>query len=113
MSTAPVWSWLSAGNAHCRAGMISSQCETRRLDSRRGWRKPRSTVLAAFAVCVAVAASAADSDLARAVAARPRDPRLHNAYGIELQRSGRAAEAAAHFRTALDLDPHYADAACN
>jgi len=41
----------------------------------------------------------------------PRDPRWHNEYGIELQRSGRSAEAAAHFRTPLDPDPRYADAA--
>jgi len=45
--------------------------------------------------------------------AAPRDSRLHNEYGIELQRSGRSAEAAAHFRAALDLDPRYADAAYN
>ena len=70
-------------------------------------------VLAAIAVCAAVAVQAAESDLARAVAARPRDPRLHNQYGIELQGSGHTAEAAAHFRTALELDPRYADAAYN
>src|SRR5258706_12315759 len=70
-------------------------------------------VLAAIAIFSAVAAQTAESGLARAVAARPRDARLHNDYGIELQRSGRAAEAAIHFRTALDLDPHYADAADN
>ncbi len=64
-------------------------------------------------IVAALAAYAADSELARAVATRPRDPRLHNEYGIELQRSGRVAEAEAHFRTALDLDPRYADAAYN
>src|SRR5262249_27214163 len=67
-----------------------------------------SLVLAACAVSVALAAQIpADSDLARSVAARPRDPRLHNEYGIALQRSGRTAEADAHFRTALDLDPRF------
>src|SRR5207249_2441834 len=70
-------------------------------------------VLGALAVCAALAAQTAESGLARSVAAQPRDPRLHNEYGIELQRSGRASEAAAHFRAALDLDPRYADAAYN
>src|ERR1043166_2985950 len=72
-----------------------------------------SLMLATLAVCAALGAQTTESSLARSVAAQPRDPRLHNDYGIELQRSGRASDAAAHFRAALELDPRYADAAYN
>jgi protein O-GlcNAc transferase len=55
----------------------------------------------------------AETELARAVRAKPRDPRIQNAYGIALQRQGRFEESLAYFRTALQLDPMFADAAHN
>ncbi len=68
----------------------------------------------AVLLCAAVRAQEpAERDLAGALAAKPRDSRLHNAYGIALQGQGRSAESLAHFHTALDLDPRYADAAYN
>ena len=54
-----------------------------------------------------------DAELARAVQARPRDPRLQNAYGIALQQRGQVEESLARFRVALQLDPKYTDAAQN
>jgi Flp pilus assembly protein TadD len=66
--------------------------------------------LAAFSIA---AQTPPDADLARAVEARPRDPRLQNAYGIALQQQGRFEESLARFRTALQLDPKFADAAHN
>lgn len=59
-------------------------------------------------ICVVAAiapAVSAGQDLAQAVQANPRDPKAHGEYAIFLQQQGRTAEAIAHFRTALDLDP--------
>ena len=47
----------------------------------------------------------AESELARAVALRPKDPVAHSRYGVFLQQEGRGIEAIAHFRTALELNP--------
>jgi tetratricopeptide (TPR) repeat protein len=57
--------------------------------------------------------ASSDSDLARAVLARPRDSRLQNAYGIALQQQGRLEESVMYFRKALELNPKYMDAANN
>ena len=58
-------------------------------------------------------ASATRWELARAVQARPRDPRLQNAYGIALQQRGQVKESLARFRVALQLDPKYNRSAQN
>src|SRR4029450_14159181 len=52
-------------------------------------------------------------DLARAVQANPKDPRLNNAYGVMLQQQGRVEESLAYFRTAVQLDPRNGDASYN
>ena len=52
------------------------------------------------------ALAAADVALAR----RPEDPALHDGRGDILARLGRAAEAEAEWRRALDLDPRYVGA---
>lgn len=44
-------------------------------------------------------------ELLRAVNARPRDALAHSRYGVFLQQQGRAVEAIAHLRSALDLNP--------
>jgi tetratricopeptide (TPR) repeat protein len=53
------------------------------------------------------------TELERALKANPRDPKFQNAYGIALQQQGHLEESLARFRTALQLDAKYADAAHN
>ena len=54
-----------------------------------------------------------EQDFLRGIAAHPRDPHTRSDYGIFLQQQGRAAEAIAQFRAALEFDPRSPDAAYN
>ena len=52
-------------------------------------------------------------ELARAVQANPKDPRLNNAYGVMLQQQGRVEESLAYFRAAAQADPKNGDGSYN
>lgn len=54
-----------------------------------------------------------ESELARAVSARPKDAAAHSRYGLFLQQQGRPVEAIAHFRSALELNPQSSEHSYN
>ena len=74
-----------------------------------------TTVLALTSAQLAAGQSpdSTGQDLARAVAARPRDPAAQSRYAVFLEQQGRSEEALAHFQAALDLAPHSAEYAFN
>jgi tetratricopeptide (TPR) repeat protein len=65
--------------------------------------------LAAFAPAVLCQ----ESELARAVQAKPRDAAAHSRYGLFLQQQGRSTEAIAHLHSALELNPRSAEYSYN
>lgn len=82
-----------------------------------GWSRLRGSaalmLLAAAAAALPQTAQQLERELQGAVAARPKDPAAHSRYAMFLQEQGRGAEAVAHFRSALDLNPRSAEHAYN
>lgn len=66
-----------------------------------------------FLVMSFLGAQSPEAELRKAIAANPRNAKLHTQYGLMLSEQGRIKEAIEEFRTALQLDPRQPDSVFN
>lgn len=81
-----------------------------RQAGRVGWRVALGTLCLAMGVATILRNRVYDNEITfwqDVTAKSARNPRAHNNLGIALARSCRNAEASAHFKTALQIDPDY------